>query len=438
MTDATHPAPVEPAWSLPLGGCDCYLLALDAWMASRGQGRQRVVTFLELEGAFSTGQLRNALGAFAAAYPVVFAKIVRNPPCGIPEWRPSAPGIVECMEHPPGTPAGDIARKRMEEGCGGHLAFDVLPRPEGATVLMTWSHLLWDARGAELTLAEISRFAEAPGRAGMPRERWGFPAAARRGFLEKLRAVRPFVTRHSELRKELVVALGGSEPAPGQPRFELLRFDADQTAQIRRRAAEVTGGIFTLPYFLAVTMRAHAAVLRRRGVAEGALECSVSAQLRKRGHAGALFQNQLSQIFFSLGVGETGDLEGTARALHGQFERANREGIIPAFLIMVDWMRRLPGFLYRRFLEREASGRIASFYYGHTGTFLPGLDRFCGAGIADGWHVPTVFQPPGTGLFFSERAGRLTASLCWRSGVLSEAEVAVMRDQIHSDLLGRH
>jgi hypothetical protein len=54
----------------------------------------------------------------------------------------------------------------------------------------------------------------------------------------------------------------------------------------------------------------------------------------------------------------------------------------------------------------------------------------------DGWHVPSVPQPPGTGLFFSERDGRLTASLCWREGVLSAEERRLMLATVRDDLLG--
>ena len=36
-------------WSAPLGGCDCYLLALDDYMRRAGQGGHVGVTFLELD-----------------------------------------------------------------------------------------------------------------------------------------------------------------------------------------------------------------------------------------------------------------------------------------------------------------------------------------------------------------------------------------------------
>jgi hypothetical protein len=39
-------------------------------------------------------------------------------------------------------------------------------------------------------------------------------------------------------------------------------------------------------------------------------------------------------------------------------------------------------------------------------------------------------------LFFSERGGRLTATLSWREGVLAEEERRRMREAVRKDLLG--
>ena len=53
----------------------------------------------------------------------------------------------------------------------------------------------------------------------------------------------------------------------------------------------------------------------------------------------------------------------------------------------------------------------------------------------DGWHIPSVYQPPGTGVFFSERDGRLTCSVCWRQGVITEAELESFVSHLREDLL---
>jgi hypothetical protein len=191
-----------------------------------------------------------------------------------------------------------------------------------------------------------------------------------------------------------------------------------------------------LPWFLAVAMRAHAAILRARGVVEGALECAIAVQGRNRGARGPIFQNQVSQLFFSQPLDAMENLPALAGELQQQFAGMMRAKCDVAFVIMVDWMRRLPAWAYRRFLRREASGQIVSFYHAHTGQFLPGVEELAGSVILDGWHIPSVPQPPGSGLFFSERAGCLTGVVCWREGVMNWSEQKMFQASVCGDLRG--
>ncbi len=431
------PRPTRAGLRAPLGGCDCYLLALEDLMLRSGQGRHVGVTVLEVGTGFDASRLSDAAARFGESQPILNARLHRAFPGAVPEWRAAAGSPVSVQCHEAGADWRSLAEDRLQGDWPGRLRFDVMPQEGGgAVVLMSWSHLLLDARGVELALAEVARLGSDAG-AVAEADSHALPFARRRSWREELRAVRPFLQRYWSLREHRVIAAGAAPARAGAARFALARFGAEETAAMKRRAEPLTGGIFALPWFLAVTMRAHAALFRARGVGEGSLECTISVQGRKRGTRGPIFQNQVSQLFFALPLEDLSSAEEAARALHGQFAAMTRERFDEAFIIMVDWMRRLPATLYRRFLRREASGQLASFYHAHTGEFLPGVREFCGGVIADGWHIPSVPQPPGTGLFFSERDGRLTASLCWREGVLSAAEQDAMLEILRADLLGK-
>lgn len=421
---------------IPLGGCDRYLLALEDLMVRSGQGRHVGVTVLRVGPGFSLSKLRNAVSRFAASQPLLGAYLSRGLPGSVPKWALGSPSHVEVKQHPQDADWHPIARELLQGSWSGFVRFDVVPVGDGgALVLMSWSHLVLDARGIELALTELQRLAAHPDETP-ERASWGLPPIAAKSLRQKLKAVQPFLDRYWQLRESRVLSLAAPPSQPSEMMFEVLHFSPEQTQEMKKRAEHVTAGIFALPWFLAATMRAHAEVLRSRNQKDGSLECTISVQTRKRGSRGPIFQNQVSQLFFALRPDQLESLEGAARQLHGQFAEMTRNKCDSAFLVMIDWMRRMPSTLYRRFLKREASGQIASFYHAHTGEFLPRVREFCGGEIADGWHVPSVPQPPGTGLFFSERAGRLSASLCWRSGVLSEAEQGLMQRSIRSDLLG--
>lgn len=424
------------ARSIPLGGCDVYLLALDDLMRDSGQGRHVGVTVLRIAADFDAEGFQNAVARFAATQSLLGASLSRGLPGRVPKWVSGARARIEIRSHPENSEWQPVARSRLQGRWNGLLCFDVIPATGGgATVLMGWSHLVLDARGIELALAEIALLASKPD-AAPESDSWALPPAGARGLRQRFHAVRPFLDRYWSLRENRVVSLAPPPSGSSEMEFEVLHFSSAETARIKARAMPATAGIFTLPWFLAATMRAHAGVLSGRGRAQGALECTISVQTRKRGARGPIFQNQVSQLFFALRMEELDSMDSAFRKLHEQFSGMTRNKCDTAFLVMIDWMRRLPKFLYRRFLLREASGQIASFYHAHTGEFLPGVRDFCGGRILDGWHVPSVPQPPGTGLFFSERAGCLSASLCWRRGAISDVEKEVMVRRLRADLLG--
>lgn len=421
---------------VPLGGCDCYLLALDDHMQQAGQGRHVGVTMLELGAGFSAAQLAMAVKQFAAAHPLLGARLHRGLPGSMPHWMVASPAIVKVVEHSEKVSAHALAESLLAGRWEGFLRFDFIRGTDRTMALMSWNHLLFDARGVELALTEIAGLAASDGGPPPTRESWGVHAPPVAGFFKKLSAVRPFVDRYYELKKPCIRSLSPAPALPRKPQCAFLHFSAGETEAMNRRARQATGGIFLMPYFLALSMRAHAAVLESRGIRDGTLQCAIAVQGRKRGAVDPVFQNQVTQLFFVLGMNEMATLQDAAAALQAQFSAMAKHKTDVAFLTMVNWMRRLPRQTYRRFLQRSAGGNITSFYHAHTGDFMPRISTFCGAPILNGWHVPSVSQPPGTGTFFSVRNGLLTMSFSWREGAVTLAELDLLLARIRADLLG--
>ena len=191
-----------------------------------------------------------------------------------------------------------------------------------------------------------------------------------------------------------------------------------------------------MPYFFAAAARAHAAVFEARGERPASFSSPVPVQARKPKARHPIFQNQVTVLHFKLPASHIGDLEKSTALIQAQFEDAVRGGLESSTATMLWWMRRLPTGLYRRFLQSDTGGAIVSFFQSHTGDFLPGVRDICGASIEDGWHIPSVSQPPGSGIFFSEREGRLAATLSWRHGALGAGEIETMESSLRRDLLG--
>jgi len=433
------PAPVNGAAEIPLTGCDAYFLALEDLMAAGGQGRHTGLTILELAEGLDVAALRDAVRRFSLSHPLLHAKLRRSWFLGVPFWRTPktlSPDAVPILEHSSDTDRDSFCQKLLGSGGEHFLEIHILPSVKKTTLLAKWLHLVFDGRGAELALQEIAHLALNPGDPPKPVASWGMPFPPAPGLVARWAGTRVFVKRHYEMKPSDFRSLGGPSLKSGTPGFRVLSFSKEETALLRERAVRLTGGIFQMPYFFAAAARAHAAVFKVRGESPASFVSPVPVQARKPKARHPIFQNQVTVLHFKLSSSEVDDLEKATTAIHAQFESAVRGGLESSSATMLWWMRRLPTGLYRRFLQRDTGGEIVSFFQSHTGDFLPGVREICGAPITNGWHIPSVSQPPGSGIFFSEREGRLSATISWRDGSLKLDEVDAMESSLRSDLLG--
>jgi hypothetical protein len=85
--------------------------------------------------------------------------------------------------------------------------------------------------------------------------------------------------------------------------------------------------------------------------------------------------------------------------------------------------------------RRSLGGELCSFFFAFTDGFLPGLKRFFGAEIRNGFHVPPVPPSPGSCVALSLHDQHLNVTHVHQRGVLSERELAIFRERLRADLL---
>ena len=434
-----EPQSVAGPVGAPLTGCDAYFLAIEDLMRRSGQGSPVGLTVLELDAAPSSGLILHAARMASLSHPLLHAVVERR--FGkVPQWVASPPWNDQAV---PVIFHEGVAS--LEGFCSDLLAAEDsvfwelhVVRGVGFHALIAkWRHVLFDGRGAELMLKEIAAFAANPQRPATPVASWGVPLEEPKSVFSGWRLARPFLSRYDELKAGDFKSLGGAIPKASSARFRLVRFDEQETGRVHRKIDEVTGGIFLLPYFLAVAARAHAAVFQGRCMEPHGFQVQAPLQIRRRRDSHPIFQNQVGVLPFHLQPGDLTNFRQAVAAAQRQFESSVRMGIEGSFGVVMGWMRRLPPRLYRKFLQFDTAGEMVSFFHSHTGEFLKGVDSIGGALIRDGWHVPTVSQPPGSGLFFSERRGRLTATIAWRNGAILDHEVDLLEASLRRDLLDK-
>jgi hypothetical protein len=438
----------SPAGGAPLemGESDCFLLAIDREMQRNGQGIHLNQTVLELEGEPQVDRLQEALRMLREWYPVITFSPRRLAPGLAPELAPS--------RHPASTLPLLIRDENLEAGESNQFQEELLYQTEaefhrGGTcqlhfclvrqrdgnskLLLTWRHLILDGTGAELLLAELDSIYR-EGRSCMgPATGPQVRAAKHRTWMGRFRAAQPAANFFRELlRRHRFQSLGSAYPQARKARFLVETLSPAESEEIFR-LAELRGGLMTSHYYLACATKAHHAIWARRGQGPAAYLISLPVRARKPGSKGPIFQNNIGFHFFCAQAEGADAIPALCASFQEQHARFLREGLAESFWQLQSLMRPVPSRLYIWHLKHRMWGELNSFYHSHTGEFAPGLRSFGGCPVRNGYHIPTVFSPPGTGLFLSHQSGRITVTLSWREGALQGDEAALLKDAfVHS------
>jgi hypothetical protein len=141
-------------------------------------------------------------------------------------------------------------------------------------------------------------------------------------------------------------------------------------------------------------------------------------------------------LFFSMKREHLSSMADAVKAAHLQFEEMTRKGLGDSFSMILRLMRRLPSYLYMKFLGTQFSGDITSFFHSATGSFAVNLRDLAGAPVLDAYQVPSLSAPRGSVFFFGESHGRITATFSWRDGAVTEREADLVLGRMRQDLTG--
>jgi hypothetical protein len=438
---------------VPVRVADCFLLALDAFMRRTGQGEHITQSVLELERAPDLKKIRVAAVCVVHKHPLLAARLRRNwrtwlayweIPKVLPDslriglWRETgSPGALGAEAREVSDPMArleEIMSEPMSVG-GTHLnaRLDVVELRSGRCLLaLSWRHTLIDGKGAELLLVELARLAEGIDTPIESKE----PVRPRLTVKELVAKTKPAINRFQELAKLGFASLSGPRPRAGRGRYQIITLDEADSNKLRARVESMTGALFPMAFYVACTARAHDRVFRHRGKSPGGYVASVPIQTRKRGARGPLFHNQVTVFFFSAKREDIATIEGAAAAMKTQFAEMSRARLDESFSAVLELMMRLPASLFMRVVRWQFKGEIGSFFHSHTGAFAPEISEFAGAKIINAFHLPCLGTPPGTGVFFNERDGRVTITVTWREGILTDEERRLMAAQVLEDCLG--
>jgi hypothetical protein len=444
-----------------VGETDAFVLATEWKMRRSGQGGHFGCSVLELSSPPDATALRAGLDELLRRHPMLVAASGRPWPFTTPWYvrpRNAAESLPLVRWRLPGPLPDDAAADGKEissletlvdwllneasatflRPARHNMRVDLLDGGAGGCwLIVTWSHAILDGVGAELLLRELANLCHdskadsvAPSFVAPARSPWSKP-------YDRWQATWPMLEHLQGLLQQGIHSLAGPKPKASRMRARWERLDEVATAAIQERATRFCGPLIQTHFHLACAIIAHDAVWRRhRGGSAPVYTVALPVQLRARGKAPPIFRNNVSVMFFTAKPDELSDIGALTASLVRQQQDAMKKGLMASFSEMQRWMRLLPAPLYSFFLDSQMKGQNTAFHHSHTGPFAKELGAIAGAAIRDGWHVPGLFAPPGTGLFMSQRDGRATLVMSWRECALAEAEAATLLNAFRQALRG--
>lgn len=447
--DAAAPAFV------PLTGADCFLRAFDSEVRRMSGASHVSQLVLRLGPGFDPELLRKLIEQVAHAQPIVRAPIGKRFGVGDLVYRTASSAhapmpkldLIE-MDGPP--PADDELpaalmrplNERMDITRGELLRFRAIRYAGGAAgtdLAASWVHMLLDGSGSETFMEWLDachRGQASPDELPCPTE---FDPEEPSGVTWQQRgdAARRWQKWRSGFAATPPHSLAGPpRRVPQSLRYRLLTLSPEQTRVAVDRANERAGFMTPMLFYLAATIRAHAAVFRARGVDPGSFVVPLPVNLRPRGAAKAMFRTHVSLVWFQAMPDQTHDLDELIAHLKQQRLSAIKAGHVENAVHAMAFARFAPRRLYTHMARREFGGELCSFFFAFTGDFMKGVDTFLGAEVRNGFHVAPVPPSPGSCVAMSLRGDRLNATHVFQESSVTDREHGILREQLLRDLLG--
>lgn len=446
-----------PMQQLSLRNTDHFVYAFDLMLRDAGQVGHIARSILELDTLPDVAAIKQLIADLPQKFPfpILTAQLRKPSFFSLPVWVPAkSPRPIELglwsqagsagLLLPHGGQAFTDLDGQMElivnwqlpheQDNWANVRFDLVEKADGSFLFVfSWSHLIMDGVGAEHFLVEMNRLLGGRHETVPP-----FDISDEkdtRGWKERWESSKVMPEIFDKVMEIPFAALGSRSLGEGRTHYKTITLTPEQTQEVARRSAEVSGPLINMPFHLACAMRAHDRVLAHRGQKAQSLMCSVPIQARKKGARGPIFQNHLSMFFCSLPADKLKSLSVAAQELQNQHARFLKDKLADAFRDLMWIMRYIPPRIHMKFVRWKMGGTFSSLYHSNTGTFAPELTEFAGAKIINAYHVPGFSNPPGSGVFTSEKNGRLTLTLCWRTGVLTEEEQQIFIDQLMEDMV---
>jgi len=423
--------------SITLNGADFFLLQLDhiMWKLS---GQRNICTFVvTLQERLEYEDLEKHLSANSAYQWICRLRLQKGWPFTLTKWVFKAHLALPEIEQYQLDEQGSLPESFLKK------PFNIEQQPAfkvslvqisggGSRLIFTWHHALMDAHGGETFIRYLG------GSAAMQEGDW--VASEQGSSLLPLRERADIALKMKEFLCDVsrlpFISFTKKSTPKHNVHYRVVSFTAAQSKLIVQRARLQGAGFLVSAFYLAVTAFAVANVQTKKSPLAGDMLIPIPLDRRKRGVHSPILGNQVTFLFYRIPLAALANIKTCVAELITQMKSLMRSENPSHYLVMMDFLRRVPGWLYRMQLTSPTKGQMASFYYSDTGDSLDLYDQLFDCAVASALHYPPNMYPPGVTFVFSRFHGALQLTIGYMDSALDNEELEQLLAQLQLGLLG--
>jgi hypothetical protein len=424
-----------------LSGADCFHLVLDKHAKKHGAGGNVMRKVFYFEHSLQKEKIENILRSSPVIYWLWNIRLIPGSLFKTPYWRYTNTGNeISIQEHHSLVEKevpGIILNREITVDSSHFIEADLVYYPSGGcSFILSWNHILLDAKGTTLLFAHLNHLSDNKEQdydIFFPKKEKSSGITA---YIRNMYLVKRFVQTSS---KPPVSSVFNNKTAGGNrdALYKTVSFTAGETKKINENAFK-TGARFgpTLFFIACCSQAINRLNKQRNAVADTWLPVPYDG--RRKGTTGPLISNCVNFLFYRIPENILNDTRQTVKCISEQMSSQIKDRIPQRYTMFLDMMRHFPLWLYYFLISRTGKGVFASFLYTSAGDNFNELKTLFGEPVHHLTMIPALTLPPGLTFVFLNHNDKLNINIAYSSSVINNKELVLVEKEIKEILLGDH
>ncbi len=422
-----------------LSGADCFHLVLDKHAKKHSAGGNVMRKIFYFSNALSAEKIDSILKSSPVIYWLCNIKLVPGSLFKIPYWEYTDQGNgIILQEHHHTAIENELPQIILERditvNATRFIEADLVHFPSGGCAfVLSWNHILLDAKGTTLLFEHLNHITE------KTQQNFDifFPAKEKKTniikYIQNMYKVKRFIQTSSKAPVSSV-ATKNPKTSEGITSCKIIYFNAAETKKIHDNAFKTGSRFGPTLYFIACCSH----VINKLKNNEGDLWLPVPYDGRLRGATGPLISNCVSFLFYRIPQNEMNTVSQTVKCLSAQMTSQIKDKMPQKYTMFLNMMRHIPLWLYYFLISRTGEGTFASFLYTSTGDNFNELISLFGEPLRDLTMMPALTFPPGLTFVFLKHDDKLNINIAYSPDIISNNDLHLIEEKLKETLLAEH